>query len=143
VVALALGVACAGETGPPAPREIVFGVDVCEYCHMSVDDLELAAQWVEPGGRARPFDEPGCLVAWLQAEPSRPGAGFVADADGTGWVPVEEASFVRGGPATSMGFDIRAYRSREAAERAAAETGGTVMDWETLRREGVRDAHTH
>lgn len=138
-----LAAACGGEAGPPAPRELMLGVDVCEYCHMSVDDPGLAAQWVEPGGKRIVFDEPGCLVAWLREHPGRTGEAFVADAEGGGWMPVAEASFVRDGPTTSMGFNVRAYRSGETAARVAEETGGVVRDWTTLLEEGVRHAHAY
>lgn len=132
---------CAGASGPPTPREIVAGVDVCEYCHMTVDDPGWAAQWLEPGGKTLLFDEPGCLVAWLAAHPGEQGEAYFGDAEGTGWIPAAEAVFVRGGASTGMGFDIVAYRSREAADRLAAELGGDVLDWSAFVREGV--AHVH
>lgn len=138
-----LVIGCAGAAGPPMPREIVGGVDVCEYCHMTVDDPGRAAQWLEPGGRALLFDEPGCLVAWLAARPGAAGEAFFGDAEGTGWVPADDVSFIRGGPGTGMGFDVVAYRSAAMAQRVAAEMGGRVVDWEELLREGVASGHEH
>ncbi len=120
---------------------MVPGVDVCEYCHMTVDDHGRAAQWIEPGGKAFLFDEAGCLLAWLQARPGAVGEAFFGDAEETGWVPAAEATFIREGLATGMGFDIVAYRSRAAAEQIAAEMGGRVIDWNALQREGVADVH--
>lgn len=137
------GAGCAGSAGPPGPREFVAGVDVCEYCHMTVDDGGRAAQWLEPGGRAILFDEPGCLVAWLKANPDAVGEAFFGDAEETGWVPAAEASFIRDGVGTGMGFDVVAYRSRAAAERIAGELGARVVDWELLVREGVARVHGH
>lgn len=143
VLALLAMPGCAAGGGAPTPREIVQGVDVCEYCHMTVDDPGRAAQWLEPGGRVLLFDEPGCLVAWLASRPGVEGEAYVGDAGETGWIPAHEAAFIVGGPATSMGFDIVAYRSRDAAERVAAEIGGKVLDWQGLLDEGVSNGHRH
>lgn len=138
-----LGGCAAGAAGPPSPRELVAGVDVCEYCHMMVDEPGRAAQWLEPGGKALLFDEPGCLVAWLLARPEAAGEAFFGDAGGTGWIPAAEASFIREGPGTGMGFDIVAYRSAEAARHVAAEMGGRVVAWRQLLSEGVAHGHEH
>ncbi len=51
-LALALGVisaavaSCGGEPAELAPAEVAWGVDVCERCHMVIDDPDRAAQWV-------------------------------------------------------------------------------------------------
>jgi nitrous oxide reductase accessory protein NosL len=142
VMALSVA-ACAGAAGAPGPRDFEIGVDVCEYCHMAVDDPGRAAQWVEPGGRRLFFDEPGCLVAWLQARPGHVGEAFFGDAEDTGWVPAAEVAFIREGPGTGMGFDVVAYRSPDAARQVAAETGGRVVGWHDLLREGVASVHGH
>lgn len=129
--------ACAAAAEVPAPREIRPGEDVCANCHMAVDDGARAAQWVERDGRVRTFDEPGCLVAWLERNPAATGAPFVGDAAGGGWVAAAEAWFVHGGARTEMGFDVVAYRD----EAVAGAAGGVVMSWEDLRAEGVEHAH--
>lgn len=140
-LALALLAGCASGPGAPAPREVALGVDACEYCHMSIDDPYRAAQWVRSDGHVHKFDEPGCLLAWLQRSPDAAGAAFVADEEGSGWVPAESARFLRGAVRTDMGFDVLAFRSAQAAAGRAAGSGGAVLDWETIRREGVEDAH--
>lgn len=140
VLALLLA-GCASGSAAPAPDELTLGVDACDYCHMAIDDPAAAAQWITPAGHAHKFDEPGCLLAWLQRSPGVAGAGFVADAGGAGWVPAPEAHLVQGGAKTPMGFGIVAFRDMEDAERRAAETGGRPVDWETVRTEGVADAH--
>jgi copper chaperone NosL len=133
--------ACAG-SGPIRPAEIAYGIDACDYCHMSVDEPELTAQWVRADGRVHAFDEPGCLVAWLQREGEPAGAGFVADADGDGWIPLAEAHYVRGGRQTTMGYDVIAFRDADAAAGRAEERDGMVLTWDALRREGVEHARS-
>lgn len=138
MLALLSVVGCAA-AGTPSPREIRAGEDSCEYCHMSVDDPSRAAQWVAGGGGVRMFDEPGCLVAWLQRSPGVDGRAFFADASDGGWVAAEAAVFVRGAARTGMGFNILAYRDPAMARDA----GGEILSWQQLLEEGVQDAHAH
>ena len=133
---------CAGEGLAGAPRDIVADVDACEFCHMVVDDATRAAQWVPDSGAAVVFDEPGCLVAWLQRHPEGAGTAWMADA-GTGqWIPAEAATYLVGSVRTGMGFDVVAYASPAAAETRLDE-GGELIDWPELTRRGVSDAHAH
>lgn len=135
---------CGGDAVAGQPRDIVLGVDVCEYCHMSVDDVERAAQWVPASGPPVTFDEPGCMVAWLQRNPGVEGQAFVADGAGGGWVPAEDGAYLVGRVRTGMGFDVVAYAmDADAAEMAGGEGGaaGEVLSWTELLERGVVDAH--
>ena len=140
--ALLLAVAgCGGDAVAGQPREIAVGVDACGYCHMSVDDVERAAQWVPATGPAVTFDEPGCLVAWLQRNPGAAGRAWVADGAGGGWVPAEEGAYLVGRVRTGMGFDVVAYAAgADAAEQLDGEAG-EVLSWTELLERGVVDAH--
>ncbi len=140
-ISLALA-GCATADAAPRPREIAYGVDACEQCHMSVDDSGLAAEWLEASGAAHKFDQPGCLVAWLAKHPDD-GTGFVRDYSGDGWVRADSATYVLGGRRTDMGFSVTAFRARADADARAAEIHGRVLDWAALRKEGVPDAHAH
>lgn len=142
-LAAATVAACGGAPAELAPAEIAWGVDVCERCHMVIDDPDRAAQWVEAEGVARTFDEPGDLVAWLAEGGRAEGRAFVGDFAGTGWVAAEAASFVRGAVATAMGHDVIAYRDRARADSLAVARGGRVVDWSTLLREGVSNDGAH
>jgi hypothetical protein len=142
LAALALA-ACSTASAEPRPRDVRPAEDVCERCHMTVDDPARAGEWVEPGGRVHTFDEAGCLLAWRAEHPDVPGAGLVADGGGRGWVGMEEAVYVRGGTGTTMGFGIVAYRDSASALTAARARGRAVKSFAALRREGVRDAHAH
>lgn len=140
-LALALLLAACSTASAAGPREVVAGVDACDYCHMTADDPALAAQWVGADGEIRVFDEPGCLVAWLAERPDAAGEAWVADAAGGGWVPAAEARLVVGGARTGMGFDVVAFRDPAAAAARAAETGGEAVGWSALRERGVEHDH--
>lgn len=142
VGALILG-GCDGSSGEGLPRDIVLGVDVCEYCHMIIDDIDRAAQWVETGGEFRVFDEAGDLVAWLKQGQRPGGRAWLADADGKGWIAAEDASFVSGAVSTAMAFDLVAFRDRARADSLVAARGGRVLDWGAVLNEGVEGDHAH
>jgi copper chaperone NosL len=127
-------------SGEGGPRDIVLGVDVCERCHMIIDDETRAAQWVDAEGGTHVFDEAGELVAWLAEGERGEGRAFVADAGGAGWVAAEAASFVHGAVGTPMGFDVVAYQDRARADSLAAARGGVVLAWAALLKEGVAGA---
>ena len=69
-------VSCGNSTDSHGPRAIVAAVDVCEYCHMTPDDHSLAAQWVDLNGKTYVFDEPGCLIAWLDSNTDTKGTAY-------------------------------------------------------------------
>lgn len=140
--ALLVLLAC-GAAGDAGPRALVPGVDVCEYCHMAVDDQAVAAQWVPAVGPAHLFDEPGCLIAWLQANPDAVGQAFVGGEANGEWVAAEEAVFTVGAVRTAMGFDIRAHPSAAEAMRLLEEGRGERLTWVELIERGVDDAHEH
>ena len=135
LAAAALLAACKGAARDPAPVEIAFGRDECAYCRMTIDDPRLAAEFIESGGRAHKFGEPGCLVSWMRKAPKPEGVAFVTDAGQGGWLPAAAAAYVVGRVRTPMSYDIAAYRSQPADAAADA-----VRDWRTLLDEGVTGA---
>lgn len=146
---------CSNSTDFHGPRAIVAAVDVCEYCHMTPDDHSLAAQWVDLNGKTYVFDEPGCLIAWLDSNTDTKGTAYFGVNGSDDWVPESEAWFVKDGRPTSMGFNVVAYPSRSDAERALsmatgntgttqpAVPGARIMQWAVLRSEGAGNVHMH
>ncbi|HET8623457.1 MAG TPA: hypothetical protein VFM14_07830, partial [Gemmatimonadales bacterium] len=109
LLATALLAACRPRAHAPAPVEIEFGRDECSYCRMTIDDPRLAAEFIEVGGQARKFGEPGCLVNWMRKAPSVKGTAFVTDAGRGGWLPAAAAFYVAGRVRTPMSYDVAAY----------------------------------
>ena len=129
--AAALAAACR-RVREPSPVAIAFGRDECAYCRMTIDDPRLAAEFVEAGGRAHRFGEPGCLVNWIRRENPPPGAAFVTDAARGGWIPATAAAYVTARIRTPMSYDVVAYRSPPPEPGA-----GEVRDWHALVTGGV------
>lgn len=104
--------ACSKPT--PGPKAIKLGRDVCEHCNMIVSELRYAAQsWDPKRGRARVYDDIGCLITYvtLNGEIDDPGAPlWVADGSVTtnnGWLDARAASY-RDGFQTPMGHGFAA-----------------------------------
>lgn len=109
---------------PEGPAPIVWDKEACAHCRMHVGEPSMAAQAQLTDGRVLNFDDPGCLLSWLEQhrEPLR--AVYVHHHREDRWLPREQAGFV---PVSSspMGFDLGAVdRGAEGAltwEEAAAK----------------------
>jgi copper chaperone NosL len=89
------------------PVPVVWDREVCANCKMHVGDPRFAAQLQTTEGDVLNFDDPGCLLDYLQAnEISVHGLYFRNHAE-DGWLPESEVGFlpVEGSP---MGYGIRA-----------------------------------
>jgi hypothetical protein len=120
---------CSREVRP----EVTAGLDACAHCNMVIDDVKQAAGWIQDREFV-PFDNPGCLLAALEALPARaqppPDALFFADfRDGT-FYPAETMTFLlTSHRPTVMDGGALAFGSRAAAERARKHEDEVVTDW--------------
>ena len=133
--AAALATACNPSSRVPGPVEIAFGRDECAYCRMPIDDPHLAAEFIEVGGQAHKFGEPGCLVNWLRRGHPADGTAFVTDAVQGAWLPAAAAAYVIGHVRTPMSYNVTAYGSPPGDRAATA-----VRGWSRLLAEGVTGA---
>ncbi len=63
VLVLALVAACGTPAGGPQP--VAWDREPCGHCRMLVGERSFAAQAIGTDGRAIAFDDPGCLMTWL------------------------------------------------------------------------------
>ena len=122
---------CAGDGGSAAP-EILYGEDVCDRCRMVISERRHAAA-ARLDGRDHRFDDPGCLVGFLQevGGTGRPLA-WVHDESGA-WLAVDDAWLVvdpEGG--TPMASGILAFGSAEAAAAAGEAFGSEPRRWPVI-----------
>jgi copper chaperone NosL len=130
--AVPAAVPAAGEAAKAAPPPVVLdpAIDACAECKMSVKDSGYAAQVIAKDGRVYKFDDLGCLLAYLKANPSvEAAARYVQDSGTKTWLGLEAAWYVVAKEVeTPMGYGIHAFASKGAAEAfAAARKAGTKV----------------
>jgi len=107
--------ACARGAGEEGPAEVHWGRDTCAHCGMVISDRRFAAQIRGgPQGAAQLFDDIGCAVSWLGAQPwGREAAVRVwVAALGSGgesarWLDARRAHYTSG-PQSPMGYNFGA-----------------------------------
>jgi len=128
-LALASVAGAAAENAPP-PAALDPAIDACAKCKMSVKDSGYAAQVIAAEGRVYKFDDLGCLLAYLKANPAlKPAARYVQDAGTKAWLSLEAAYYVVAKEVeTPMGYGVHAFATKGAAEAfAAARKAGTKV----------------
>lgn len=122
------------QTGIP---EVKLGKQQCARCGMVIADGRFAAAWRDADGKARVFDDPGCmLLDQLELAPAEGTQFWVADYRDETFIDATLAAYVVSGAIRSpMAYGIAAFASRAAADGALGELGGTVADWRGVLQE--------
>lgn len=122
------------QTGIP---EVKLGKQQCARCGMVIADGRFAAAWRDADGKARVFDDPGCmLLDQLELAPAEGTQFWVADYRDETFIDATLAAYVVSGAIRSpMAYGIAAFATRAAADGALGELGGTVADWRGVLQE--------
>jgi len=137
LVGLILVIACS----PRGPKDIRYGEELCDYCHMTITDPAFAAQLVTSTGKVHVFDDIGDLASFTTE-------GRVPTDEIYGiWVnlflhpaeriPVDDAVFLQSDRLRSpMSSGLAAFRSGVTADSLRGEIGGQILMWsDVLRRD--------
>jgi copper chaperone NosL len=121
---------CSKEKAEVKPVRVYYGEDTCDLCKMIINEEEFSAQAILEGGDAAKFDDIGCAMHYLKANPqSKVIAIFVKDYGTKEWIRGEGAYYVvTKNIKTPMGYGIVAFRERAPAERLAEEKDGRVVE---------------
>jgi hypothetical protein len=130
-----VGLLVRSQARPEGPVPIVYDKEACAHCHMQIGDPRLAAQAQLADGRVLDFDDPGCLITWLESSGEQPRAVWLRAFHEDRWLSRASAAFVEVGD-TPMGFGLGAVERgtpgsfgwEEAAARIRAkriERGGS------------------
>lgn len=133
---LGTGVTClAGcRPGKPQPVDIVLSEDACAACRMAVSDRKFAAEIVSAQGHVDYFDDLGCLVQRVRAQPPDPhSAIYVVDFNSGAWLDNSTAYFLwsKDMP-TPMSFGLAAYAGQDSASAASKQWPGEILRWDEL-----------
>ena len=122
---LAAGACGVRADGPP---QLEVDRTACAHCGMLVSEPVYAAAYRDAGAEPRVFDDIGCLAAELRQATPATRRVWVHDFDTGEWIDGERAAYVHADTLrTPMGGGYLAFRTRAAAERAAAAKHGRVL----------------
>ena len=137
LVGLVLVLACS----PRGPKDIRYGEELCDYCHMTITDPAFAAQLVTSTGKVHVFDDIGDLASFTTEGrvPADEVYGiwvnlFLHPAER---IPVDDAVFLQSDRLRSpMSSGLAAFRSGVTADSLRGEIGGQILMWsDVLRRD--------
>ena len=134
VALLLLATACATPaSGEESPPRIEIGRDICERCGMIIEDERFASGYTREDGTDAVFDDIGGMLDWAHFTGSLDRPMWVHDYESLEWIKAADATFVRGGIDTPMGFSIAAFSSHEAAMEFSERVGGDINHWDDLK----------
>lgn len=112
--AVVLAVLRAGSP-PQGPVEVPLDAATCARCRMLVSDASFAAQLHTEGGEVLFFDDPGCLLLYLDDEAPAVHGAWVHHLREPRWIPLSRARFVPV-PRSPMGHGLGAVGPDEAPD---------------------------
>jgi copper chaperone NosL len=131
------GLLAAAACGVSGPRPLALGADQCAHCHMTLADSRFAAELVTRTGKSIPFDDVGCLAAYVVTggpQGARIGSLWVNDyARPDTMLEVTRAVFLRSDSFhTPMDYHLVALRPGRAADSLRAAVGGELLTWDQV-----------
>ncbi len=107
---------------PEGPEPVAWDREACAHCRMHIGEPGFAAQLILADGRILDFDDPGCLLAYVDDERPEVHRAWVHHATEDRWIRLEAAAFV---PVdrSPMGYRLAAVDrgAAGAMDRADAE----------------------
>jgi copper chaperone NosL len=114
-----------------APRELVAGLDACEYCRMTISDTRFGGQVISATGKVHTFDAIECLASYvLEANDQRGMPRIrVADFESARLILVDSAVFLESSSiASPMGRSLVAFAAADSSD-LVARYGGRRTTW--------------
>ncbi|MEN8124777.1 MAG: nitrous oxide reductase accessory protein NosL [Bacteroidota bacterium] len=118
------------------PEVINYGLDVCNFCKMTIVDQQHAAQYVTEKGKQFKFDAIECMLndlaekgtdeieIFLVSDYGNP--GFIDDAQTSTYLISQEIK-------SPMGAFLSAFSSEELAIKTQQESGGKLYNWFSIK----------
>ncbi len=113
------------------PKDFLLEKDQCDNCKMTIADITYAAELITEKGRVYKFDDISCMTMYESAEAEKTANAkkYVIDAPTGKFVELPKATLIKGGSIKSpMGGNTQAFASKEAAQKAAAKLGATLIN---------------
>lgn len=129
----------------PEPKSIMYGIDVCHYCKMTLVDGFYGAETVTQKGRVYIFDAIECMAASIIRDQIPDEQIFdyyvvAMETEQNDLIPVSDAFLIITEKLPSpMGLNIVSVKDSSVAEDMALMYYGTINSWEEV-LEYVRSA---
>jgi len=123
--ALGAALALAACRPPEGPQPIVYDREPCAHCRMLISEPRFAAQLVAQDGSVASFDDPGCLLAYLESREPRVRALWFHHDREDRWLPQEQVAFEEL-PHTPMGYGLGAVEAGSPGSLSLAEARARV-----------------
>ena len=107
VIALVVSVLSGGRTVPDGPQPVVWNQQACAHCRMAVGEPAYAAQLITTAGDVLFFDDPGCLMTYVEQHHPAIHRIWFHDRAADRWLSAAAVGFVPGAT-TPMGFGLAA-----------------------------------
>ena len=137
VITLVVSVLSGGRRLPDGPEPVVWNQQACAHCRMAVGEPAHAAQLITTAGDVLFFDDPGCLMKYVDEHHPAVHRSWFHDRAADRWLAGDDVGFVTGAT-TPMGFGLAATErttpgalTLEQARRwvaTARATGGELGD---------------
>lgn len=131
VIAVVVSVLARGRALPDEPQPVAWNHQACAHCRMAVGEPAHAAQLVTADGDALFFDDPGCLMQYLDEHAPRTHRIWFHDRADERWIAAADVGFLPGA-ATPMGFGLAATDRGTPGAMSLAE----ARRWIAARRAG-------
>jgi len=119
-VAALVGVVARGGAAPDSPVPVAWNRQPCAHCRMLVGDPAYAAQLVTADGEVLHFDDPGCLLRFLDEQRPQVRQLWFHHLHDDRWLAGDRVGFVTG-RSSPMGYGLGAVDAGAAGAITADE----------------------
>jgi hypothetical protein len=125
-----------GEALPQGPVDLVYDHQTCAYCQMHVSEPAFAAEILTMQGEVLAFDDPGCLLLYLDEQRPQAHAIWFRHARRDRWISRDDVAFVRTDK-SPMGFGVAAVERGTPASIPLEEARAVVRARQRAVRKGA------
>ena len=119
------------------PQPIMYGVDLCHYCKMTIMDKKFGAERNNKKGKALKFDSGECMVSYLNSENKFEAQQYLVvnyNSEGE-LINAAEAFYLHGGNVISpMGGNLAAFKTKADAEKSNEEFAADLVMWNDVKK---------
>lgn len=129
------------------PKPIIYGDDKCDYCTMNIMDKPYGTELVTDKGKIYKFDSTECLLNYMNENTHAEYSHVLTNTMDrpSELIDVNNCTFLISLKLPSpMGENITAFSTKEEANKAKEEYGGTIYSFNELKKIKMgKQSHHH